>query len=35
VFGLLTVASGLLLYKLLATTGSRRSQKNIVEKSIS
>ena len=35
VCGLLTVASGLLLYKLLATTGPRRSQEKLVEKSIS
>jgi len=35
VFGLLTVASGLLLYKLLATTRPRRSLENLVDKSIS
>jgi APA family basic amino acid/polyamine antiporter len=34
VCGLLTVASGLLLYKLLATPGPRRSQENVVEPSI-
>ena len=34
VFGLLTVASGLLLYKLLATPEPRRPQENVVEKSI-
>jgi APA family basic amino acid/polyamine antiporter len=34
VCGLLTVASGLLLYKLLATQGPRRSQENVVEPSI-
>lgn len=34
-FGLLTVASGLLLYKLLAPAGSRRSLENLVDKSIS
>ena len=33
-FGLLTVASGLLLYKLLAPTGPRRSQDKVVDKSI-
>jgi len=32
VCGLLTVASGLLLYKLLATTEPRRSQGNIAKK---
>jgi APA family basic amino acid/polyamine antiporter len=32
--GLLTVASGLLLYKLLAASGLRRSQNKVVEKSI-
>jgi len=35
VFGLLTVASGLLLYKLLATPRPRRSIENVVDKSIS
>jgi APA family basic amino acid/polyamine antiporter len=35
VFGLLTVASGLLLYKLLATTEDRRSKDDIIEKSLS
>jgi basic amino acid/polyamine antiporter, APA family len=35
VFGLLTVASGLLLYKLLATTEDRRYKDDIIEKSIS
>jgi APA family basic amino acid/polyamine antiporter len=34
-WGLLTVASGLLLYKLLGTTRSRRSLENLVDKSIS
>jgi hypothetical protein len=34
VFGLLTVVSGLLLYKLLATPEPRRPQENVVEKSI-
>ena len=32
--GLLTLASGLLLYKLLATPGLPRSQGKVVEKSI-
>jgi basic amino acid/polyamine antiporter, APA family len=35
VFGLLTLASGLLLYKLLATTGLHRPEDKIIEKSIS
>jgi APA family basic amino acid/polyamine antiporter len=35
VFGLLTVASGLLLYKLLATTGDRQHQDDVIEKSLS
>jgi hypothetical protein len=34
VCGLLTVASGLLLYKLLATARPRRSQENVVDKFI-
>jgi APA family basic amino acid/polyamine antiporter len=34
-FGLLTVASGLLVYKLLATAGDRRSEDEIIEKSLS
>jgi basic amino acid/polyamine antiporter, APA family len=33
-FGLLTVASGLLLYKLLAPTGPRKSPENVVGQSI-
>jgi basic amino acid/polyamine antiporter, APA family len=35
VCGLLTLASGLLLYKLLATTGDRRSKDAAIEKSVS